>query len=78
MTPYAGLPNGRYLDPKTKQSFSFNHMTREASDWQTEMSDGKSEALRGAVQTQVEEYVKARVRTLAKMGRQIINKWDKS
>jgi len=59
LTPHAGLPNGRYLDPKSKQSFNFNHMTRQTSDWQTEMTDGKSESLRGAIETQVEEYVKA-------------------
>lgn len=59
LTPQAALPNGRYLDPKTKQSFSYNHMTHEAAEFEGEMNDSRSESVRSAIEHQIEEYVKA-------------------
>jgi len=59
LTPHAALPDGRYLDPKTKQSFSYNHMTHEASQFDAEQTDSRSEPIRSAIEAQIEEYVKA-------------------
>ncbi|CAG5095899.1 Oidioi.mRNA.OKI2018_I69.XSR.g14390.t1.cds [Oikopleura dioica] len=59
LTPAAALPNGRYYDPKSKQSFDYHHMQRAASDLQQIPTDEKSEPLRAEVEAAVEAYVNA-------------------
>ncbi|KDQ22681.1 hypothetical protein PLEOSDRAFT_1095043 [Pleurotus ostreatus PC15] len=49
----------RFLDPRSKTSFAFDHITLEASDPQTYEPDAESEPLRGALESSTLSYLAA-------------------
>ncbi|OXA62275.1 F-actin-capping protein subunit alpha [Folsomia candida] len=51
------LGGGRFYDPKTKQSFKYDHLKKEASDFQSYDLDKKSEPWRSALETEFGAYV---------------------
>lgn len=51
ITPFNEMPNGRFYDPRSRNSFKYEHLRKEATDIQTESaSDVSSETWRKAVQ----------------------------
>jgi len=59
LTGYSLLPNGRYYNPKTNKSFKYDHIKHTPYEIQHENITNTNESTRVAVQSQVEEYVKA-------------------
>lgn len=51
------LGNGRFYDPRTKQSFKYDHLKKEASDFQSLDADKKSEPWRFTLETEFGNYV---------------------
>jgi capping protein alpha len=59
LTPSAALDNGRYCDPKSKQTFKYDHIQLVAHDIRQDYAvDNRAESMRRAIEHQVEEYVK--------------------
>lgn len=51
ITPFNEMPNGRFYDPRSRNSFKYEHLRKEATDIQTEnANDVSSENWRKAVQ----------------------------
>uniref|UniRef100_A0A914RAD9 F-actin-capping protein subunit alpha n=1 Tax=Parascaris equorum TaxID=6256 RepID=A0A914RAD9_PAREQ len=51
ITPFNELPNGRFADPKSRKTFKYDHLRKEASDIQSEnTSDINMELWRKALQ----------------------------
>jgi len=50
------LGGGRFADPRSKQSFRFDHLRKEACDLQPWTPDGPLESLRAAVEAEVTTY----------------------
>lgn len=65
VTEYSDLGNGRFLDPRSKQSFRFDHLKREASDFQPAQVDQLVEQWRTAMQESLDNYVSAHYRNAA-------------
>lgn len=59
LTSFAHLDNGRYYNPRSNKSFRYDHIKHEAYDVQTEAIHSNNDNLRIAVQTKVDDYVKA-------------------
>ncbi|KAJ1730106.1 F-actin-capping protein subunit alpha [Coemansia biformis] len=61
LTPYNRVDDARYMDPNTRTTFAFDNLHRVASDPQ-DLEDGEApegEALRAAVQKELDGYVAA-------------------
>lgn len=50
------LGGGRFYDPRTKQSFKYDHLRKEASDFQSYELDATAEAWRSALDTEAIQY----------------------
>jgi len=50
------LGGGRFADPRTSQSFHYDHLKKEATDYESWISDSSLESLRSAIENQVSDY----------------------
>ncbi|KAK2167289.1 hypothetical protein LSH36_30g08004 [Paralvinella palmiformis] len=57
ITPHADKGNGRFLDPRTKQSFRYDHLRKEGSDFKSCNIDQTAEPWRGALDSTFTNYV---------------------
>lgn len=57
VTSYNDLGNGRFADPRSKQSFKYDHLRKEASELQPWNPDSELEGLRSAIEAKVSSYV---------------------
>lgn len=58
ITEHGDLGEGRFLDPRTKQSFRYDHLKKEASDYQSAGVDRVAEPWRAAVESAITKYHK--------------------
>ncbi|XP_018795941.1 PREDICTED: F-actin-capping protein subunit alpha [Bactrocera latifrons] len=56
------LGNGRFYDPRTKQSFKFDHLRKEASDYQDMEPDVTAEPWRAALDLETVNYTNSHYR----------------
>jgi len=56
ITEHNDLGGGRFTDPRSNQSFKYDHLRKEATDYQTWEPDTGMEALRSAIENKVTEY----------------------
>lgn len=56
VTDFNDLGNGRFADPRTKQSFKYDHLRKEASDFQPWQPVAGLEGLRSSVEVEVTRY----------------------
>jgi len=61
ITDHNDLGGGRFADPRTKQSFRYDHLRKEASDYQPWSSDSSIESLRSAIENEVSGVLKVQV-----------------
>lgn len=54
--------NGRFYDPRTKQSFKFDHLRKEASDYQDMEPDATAEPWRAAFDVEAINYTNSHYR----------------
>lgn len=60
ITPFNELPNGRYADPKSRKTFKYDHLRKEATDIQSEnTSDAAMEPWRKALQEEADKYIES-------------------
>ncbi|CAM0139333.1 unnamed protein product [Umbelopsis sp. WA50703] len=57
ISKFGQLEGGRFVDPRSKQSFQFDHMRLAASELQEHEVDQDIEPLRSAIDTQLQSYV---------------------
>lgn len=60
VTRHGELPDGRFYDPRSKQSFQYDHLRKEASDPGAHSTNPTAEAWRAAVEESVTSYVRDR------------------
>merc|ERR1712004_474877 len=59
VTDHNDLGDGRFSDPRSKQSFKYDHLRKEATDLQPWTTDCEgAEGLRSAIETEIVGYVK--------------------
>lgn len=58
ITEYNDLGNNRFFDPRSKQSFRYDHLRKEASDYQTFTPDPTAEPWRAALDTEFLQYTR--------------------
>lgn len=58
ITEYNDLGNNRFYDPRSKQSFKYDHLRKEASEHQSYTTDAVSEAWRNALDTEFMQYTR--------------------
>jgi len=56
ITDHNDLGSGRFADPRSKQSFKYDHLRKEASDQQSWTPDSSVENLRTAIESEVTSY----------------------
>ena len=56
ITEHNDLGGGRFTDARSKQSFKYDHLRKEASEYQPWEPETSMESLRSAVETEVTEY----------------------
>ncbi|XP_066996488.2 F-actin-capping protein subunit alpha [Anabrus simplex] len=56
ITEHNDLGNGRFFDPRSKQSFRYDHLRKEASDYQPWEPDQVSEPWRAALESEFTTY----------------------
>jgi len=56
ITEHNDLGGGRFTDARSKQSFKYDHLRKEASEYQPWEPESSMESLRSAVETEVTEY----------------------
>jgi capping protein alpha len=56
ITDYNDLGGGRFADPRSRQSFRYDHLRKEASDFQPWQPDSKLESLRSAIDAEATAY----------------------
>jgi len=57
ITSFGRKGDGRYHDPRSKQTFKFDHLRKTVSDVEAEAATGSNEALRAAVEAEAKKYV---------------------
>lgn len=58
ITPFNELPNGRFADPKSRKTFKFDHLRKEATEIQSEnVSEIGLELWRKALQEEADKYI---------------------
>ncbi|VBB28436.1 unnamed protein product [Acanthocheilonema viteae] len=58
ITPFNEMPNGRFYDPRSRNSFKYEHLRKEATDIQTESANDVSfETWRKAIQEEADKYI---------------------
>lgn len=58
ITEYNDLGNNRFFDPRSKQSFRYDHLRKDASDYQPFTPDANAEPWRSALDTEFIQYTK--------------------
>lgn len=58
ITEYNDLGNNKFFDPRSKQSFRYDHLRKEASDYQTYTPDTAAEPWRVALDTEFLQYAR--------------------
>jgi len=58
VTEYNDLGNNRFFDPRSKQSFRYDHLRKEATDYQTFNPDTISEPWRSALDAEFFQYTR--------------------
>ncbi|XP_044263695.1 F-actin-capping protein subunit alpha [Tribolium madens] len=58
ITEYNDLGNNRFFDPRSKQSFKYDHLRKEASDYQPYTPDSQAESWRAALDNEFIQYTK--------------------
>jgi len=56
ITDHNDLGGGRFADPRSKQSFKYDHLRKEASDYKPWTSEPELEDLRSSLETEVTNY----------------------
>ncbi|KAH8416246.1 hypothetical protein KR222_011831 [Zaprionus bogoriensis] len=56
ISEYNDLGNGRFFDPRTKQAFKYDHLRKEASDYQDQAADANAESWRAALDLETLAY----------------------
>ena len=56
ITDHNDLGNSRFADPRSKQSFKYDHLRKEASDYKPWSPEASLEDLRSAIETEVTNY----------------------
>lgn len=56
ISEFNDLGGGRFYDPRTRQSFRYDHLRKEASDYAPHEPDASVEAWRAALETEVTAY----------------------
>ena len=62
ITEHNDLGGGRFTDARSKQSFKYDHLRKEASEYEAWDPDTQMEALRSAVEAEVTEYCRQHYR----------------
>lgn len=58
ITEYNDLGNNRFFDPRSKQSFKYDHLRKEASDYQPYTPDSVAEPWRAALDSEFIQYTR--------------------
>lgn len=58
ITEYNDLGNNRFFDPRSKQSFKYEHLRKEASDYQPYTPDSATEPWRAALDAEFVQYTR--------------------
>ncbi|KAJ6635766.1 F-actin-capping protein subunit alpha [Pseudolycoriella hygida] len=56
ITEFNDLGGGRFYDPRTRQSFKYDHLRKEASDYQPHEPDATAEVWRAALDSEILTY----------------------